>query len=33
MVIANLGKGENNILYFEIRCNNIPDDPLLWLKP
>jgi septal ring factor EnvC (AmiA/AmiB activator) len=32
VIIANLGKGENNILYFEIRHNNIPDDPLLWLK-
>jgi septal ring factor EnvC (AmiA/AmiB activator) len=33
LVIANLGKGESRILYFEIRYNNVPDDPLLWLKP
>jgi septal ring factor EnvC (AmiA/AmiB activator) len=33
VVIANLGEGENGVLYFEIRHNNVPDDPLLWLKP
>jgi septal ring factor EnvC (AmiA/AmiB activator) len=31
-VIALLGSGKSSILYFEIRQNNIPDDPLLWLK-
>jgi septal ring factor EnvC (AmiA/AmiB activator) len=31
-VIAELGSGGNNILYFEIRHNNIPDDPMLWLQ-
>jgi septal ring factor EnvC (AmiA/AmiB activator) len=31
-VIAELGSGGNNILYFEIRHNNVPDDPMLWLQ-
>ncbi|MDR3330974.1 MAG: peptidoglycan DD-metalloendopeptidase family protein [Endomicrobium sp.] len=31
-VIANLGSGENNVLYFEIRQNNFPDNPVLWLQ-
>jgi septal ring factor EnvC (AmiA/AmiB activator) len=30
-VIAELGSGKRNVLYFEIRQNNIPDDPALWL--
>jgi septal ring factor EnvC (AmiA/AmiB activator) len=30
--IANVGTGENSILYFEIRQNNDPENPLLWLK-
>lgn len=31
-VLANLGKGENSVLYFEIRQDNAPDNPLLWLQ-
>lgn len=31
-VLANLGKGENSVLYFEIRQDNVPDNPLLWLQ-
>jgi septal ring factor EnvC (AmiA/AmiB activator) len=31
-VIAELGSEGNNILYFEIRHNNVPDDPMLWLQ-
>lgn len=32
-VIADIGKGKkNNCLYFEIRQNNIPDNPILWLQ-
>jgi murein DD-endopeptidase MepM/ murein hydrolase activator NlpD len=31
-VIAELGSGKRSILYFEIRQNNIPDDPALWLQ-
>jgi len=31
-VIAKLGAGEESVLYFEVRQNNVPDDPLLWLK-
>ena len=30
--IAKVGSGENSILYFEIRQNNDPENPLLWLK-
>ncbi len=30
--IAKVGKGENSVLYFEIRQANIPENPLLWLK-
>ncbi|MDR1196385.1 MAG: peptidoglycan DD-metalloendopeptidase family protein [Endomicrobium sp.] len=30
-VVAKLGKGDDSILYFEIRRNNTPDNPLLWL--
>ena len=30
--IANVGTGENSVLYFEIRQNNDPENPLLWLK-
>jgi len=29
--IARLGKGEDSVLYFEIRVNNAPDNPTLWL--
>ncbi|OEG71102.1 hypothetical protein ATZ36_16225 [Candidatus Endomicrobiellum trichonymphae] len=31
-VIAELGNGENSVLYFEIRHNTVPDDPMLWLQ-
>ncbi len=31
-VLAKLGKSGESILYFEIRQDNSPDDPLLWLK-
>lgn len=31
-VIARLGAGDDSVLYFEIRQDNIPDDPVLWLK-
>jgi septal ring factor EnvC (AmiA/AmiB activator) len=31
-VIAELGSGGNNVLCFEIRHNNVPDDPMLWLQ-
>lgn len=31
-VIGSLGKGEDSVLYFEVRQDNHPDDPLLWLK-
>jgi septal ring factor EnvC (AmiA/AmiB activator) len=31
-VIAELGNEGNNVLYFEIRHNNVPDDPMLWLQ-
>lgn len=30
--IAKVGSGENSVLYFEIRQNNDPENPLLWLK-
>ena len=30
--IAKLGKGENAVLYFEIRQSGEPENPLLWLK-
>ncbi|MDR2708990.1 MAG: peptidoglycan DD-metalloendopeptidase family protein [Elusimicrobiota bacterium] len=29
--IARLGSGENNVLYFEIRLGDEPDNPMLWL--
>lgn len=29
-VIAELGAGENNVLYFEVRYNKISDNPVLW---
>jgi septal ring factor EnvC (AmiA/AmiB activator) len=32
MPIANIGRGDNSVLYFEIRYNNKPINPLLWLK-
>ncbi|MDR3071624.1 MAG: peptidoglycan DD-metalloendopeptidase family protein [Endomicrobium sp.] len=32
-VIADLGKKKNSTLYFEIRQNSVPVDPILWLKP
>jgi septal ring factor EnvC (AmiA/AmiB activator) len=31
-VIAELGSGENSVLYFEIRNNNVPANPMLWLQ-
>jgi septal ring factor EnvC (AmiA/AmiB activator) len=31
-VIANVAKGENAVLYLEIRQNNVPDNPILWLS-
>jgi septal ring factor EnvC (AmiA/AmiB activator) len=31
-VIAELGSGVDSVLYFEIRHNNVPDDPMLWLQ-
>jgi septal ring factor EnvC (AmiA/AmiB activator) len=31
-VIAELGGGGNDVLYFEIRHNSVPDDPMLWLQ-
>jgi len=31
-VIARLGAGDDSVLYFEIRQDNIPDNPVLWLK-
>jgi septal ring factor EnvC (AmiA/AmiB activator) len=30
-IIADIGSKKNAVLYFEIRQNNIPDNPLLWL--
>lgn len=30
--IANLGIGDDSVLYFEIRQYNVPEDPKLWLK-
>ncbi|MDR0978321.1 MAG: peptidoglycan DD-metalloendopeptidase family protein [Endomicrobium sp.] len=30
-LIADTGSGKNAVLYLEIRQNNIPDNPLLWL--
>ncbi|MDR2191599.1 MAG: peptidoglycan DD-metalloendopeptidase family protein [Endomicrobium sp.] len=30
--IARLGKGQDSVLYFEIRQNNVPDNPILWLE-
>ncbi len=30
--IAKVGKGDNSVLYFEIRQENVPENPLLWLK-
>jgi len=30
--IARLGKGEESVLYFEIRQDSVVDNPLLWLK-
>lgn len=31
-VLASLGSGKDNVLYFEIRKNNVPENPILWLK-
>jgi septal ring factor EnvC (AmiA/AmiB activator) len=31
-VIAELGNEGNNVLYFEIRHNNVPNDPMQWLQ-
>ncbi|MDR0485721.1 MAG: peptidoglycan DD-metalloendopeptidase family protein, partial [Elusimicrobiota bacterium] len=30
--IAQLGAGANSVLYFEIRRDNVPDNPMLWLR-
>ncbi|WP_372518729.1 murein hydrolase activator EnvC family protein [Candidatus Ruminimicrobiellum ovillum] len=30
--VAKVGKGDESILYFEIRQYNVPENPLLWLK-
>ncbi len=30
--VAKVGKGDDSILYFEIRQYNVPENPLLWLK-
>ncbi|MDR3306314.1 MAG: peptidoglycan DD-metalloendopeptidase family protein [Endomicrobium sp.] len=31
-LIADIGSGKDAVLYLEIRQNNMPDDPLLWLR-
>ncbi|GMO64500.1 MAG: hypothetical protein Nk1A_0990 [Endomicrobiia bacterium] len=31
-VIAELGAGENNVLYFELKYNKISDNPMLWFQ-
>jgi septal ring factor EnvC (AmiA/AmiB activator) len=31
-VIGDVGNGKNSCLYFEIRQDNVPDNPILWLK-
>ncbi|MDR3195560.1 MAG: peptidoglycan DD-metalloendopeptidase family protein [Endomicrobium sp.] len=31
-LIADIGSGKDAVLYLEIRQNNMPDDPLLWLS-
>jgi septal ring factor EnvC (AmiA/AmiB activator) len=31
-VLASVGSGKNNVLYFEIRKNNVPENPIVWLK-
>jgi septal ring factor EnvC (AmiA/AmiB activator) len=31
-VIANVSRGKDAVLYLEIRQNNVPDNPLLWLS-
>ncbi|MCL2484863.1 MAG: peptidoglycan DD-metalloendopeptidase family protein [Endomicrobia bacterium] len=30
-VLATLGSGNESVLYFEIRQNNVPDNPMLWI--
>jgi septal ring factor EnvC (AmiA/AmiB activator) len=30
--IGKLGQGGNNVLYFEIRRGDVPDNPILWLR-
>jgi septal ring factor EnvC (AmiA/AmiB activator) len=30
-IIAEIGRRQEAVLYLEIRQNNIPDNPLLWL--
>ncbi|MDR1695078.1 MAG: peptidoglycan DD-metalloendopeptidase family protein [Endomicrobium sp.] len=31
-VLASLGSGDESVLYFEIRYDNAPDNPMLWLN-
>ncbi|MDR2676540.1 MAG: peptidoglycan DD-metalloendopeptidase family protein [Endomicrobium sp.] len=31
-IIAELGSGEDNILYFEVRYKSVPNNPMLWFK-
>ncbi|MDR1952015.1 MAG: peptidoglycan DD-metalloendopeptidase family protein [Elusimicrobiota bacterium] len=31
-IIGRLGTGNNNVLYFEIRKDDVPDNPMLWLR-
>ncbi|MDR3049931.1 MAG: peptidoglycan DD-metalloendopeptidase family protein [Elusimicrobiota bacterium] len=30
--VGQLGSGNNSVLYFEIRRDNVPDNPMLWFK-
>ncbi|MDR0617774.1 MAG: peptidoglycan DD-metalloendopeptidase family protein [Endomicrobium sp.] len=31
-VLASVGRRNDNVLYFEIRKNNVPENPILWLR-
>lgn len=31
-IIGRLGTGDNSVLYFEIRRDDVPDNPMLWLR-